>query len=43
MAKERHRAQSEALPGYENDRIKSQKNMVFVKTIAGECYRELMS
>jgi len=43
MAKERHRAQSEAAPGCKIDRIKCQKSMVFVKKIADDCYRGLLS
>jgi hypothetical protein len=43
MAKERHRAQSEAPPGGKTNRIKSQKSMVFVKKFAGECWRGLLS
>jgi hypothetical protein len=43
MAKERHRAQSEAAPGYKTDQIKSQKSMIFVKKFAGEGCRGLLN
>jgi hypothetical protein len=43
MAKERHRALSEAAAGCKTDRIKSQMSMVFVKKITGEGCRGLLS
>ena len=43
MAKERHRARSEAAAGRKIDRIKCQKSMVIVKKIADERSRGLLS